>query len=404
MEQWCRNPCVYSGPVPRCLLVFEPPDGGVAENVMRLALGLGSHGWEIRVAGPRRSTVYPALERAGIPIARIPLERGYGHPLRDAGALGGLLRILARGRFDLVHAHSARAGVLARTAAALTSTAVVYSPHCFPFVGPWRLPRRQFATAVERMLGPLTDAIICVAEEERSLALGHRLVASERLHVVHNGCEPCDEDLAPDPELEAFSGEGPLAACLTVLRPQKAVHVFVEAAALVLEHMPEARLAVIGDGDLREPLERRAAELALGPRLRFLPFRPPASRQLRSIDVFVLPSAWEAFPISVLEAMACGVPQVATDVGGTSEAVDDGDTGLLCPPGSPPALAERILTLLGDPARCGRMGERSRSRHESRFRVEGMVERTAAVYEAVAERPRRRAVSRRARAGSDRAS
>jgi glycosyltransferase involved in cell wall biosynthesis len=363
--------------------VFEPPDGGVAENVMRLAMGLGDRGWEVSVAGPERAVTYRPLAEAGIPVERLPLERGYGHPLRDARALRRLAGVMRRGRYDLTHAHSAKAGVLGRLAAAATRTPAVYSPHCFPFVGPWGLPRRAFSTGVERALAPLTRKILCVADQERSLALEKHVGRAEKLVVVHNGSEPCEEGLDPDPELAAFATEGPLAACITALRPQKAVHVLVEAAPAVLERVPEARLAVIGNGELRGELEARAAELAVSPQLRFFDFHAPAARQLRSLDVFVLPSAWEAFPISVLEALACGVPQVATDVGGTSEAVGEGETGLLCPPNDPAALADRIVELLRDPGRRERMAAASRQRHRERFLLERMIDETAAVYEGV---------------------
>ena len=379
---------VTIGSVPRCLLVFEPPDGGVAENAMRLALGLADRGWEPWVAGPEESIVHPVLERAGVPTAKLPLVRGYGSPGKDLRALRRLAGIVARGRFDLVHAHSAKAGVLGRIAAPLARTPVVYSPHCFPFVGPWGLARRAFSVGVERALGPLTDTILCVSEYERRLALEHGLAPPERLAVVHNGSEPCRTDLEPDPELEAFSTQGPLAATIAVLRPQKAVHVFVDAAPAILERMPEARLAVVGMGYERENLEAQAVRLGLGERLRFFDYRPPAARQLASLDVFVLPSAWESFPISILEAMACGVPQVVTDVGGSGEALAVGETGLLCPPNDPAALAARVVELLGDPDRRARMAEASRARHRERFGIDRMIDQTAALYDRVLARDR----------------
>lgn len=347
----------------------------------QLALQLPAHGWEPWVAGPRDAIIYPALAEAGVPLARLPLRRGFGRPAEDARALRTVGSLLERQPFELVHAHSAKAGVVGRIAAHRAGLPVVYSPHCFPFVGPWGWPRRTFATTVERSLGPITDAIVCVAEDERRLALKHRLVPPERLEVVYNGVATADLALQAEPELKAFADGRPLAGCVAVLRPQKAVHVFVAAAPKILAEAPDARLAVVGEGELLPELRAQARDLKLDPaRFRFFPFRPPAARALRALDVFVLPSAWEALPISLLEALAEGVPQVATDVGGSAEAIGEGETGLLCPPNDPDALAQSVLALLSDADRRAAMADASRRRHAEHFRVEEMARRTAAVY------------------------
>jgi hypothetical protein len=99
--------------MPRVLLAFEPPDGGVPENVAQLALGLGAHGWETEVAGPEQASPYERLEAAGIPVHRLTLARSYAHPGADLGALAALRGLLRRGDFDLIHAHATHAGVLA---------------------------------------------------------------------------------------------------------------------------------------------------------------------------------------------------------------------------------------------------------------------------------------------------
>jgi glycosyltransferase involved in cell wall biosynthesis len=372
--------------MPRCLLVFEPPDGGVAAHVATLAQALVEHGWSPVVAGPSEAVVYPQLERAGVPIVRLPIGRAL-RPLPYARALRDLIRLGHGGRFDLIHAHSSKAGVIARKAAWLTGTPSVYTPHCFGFVGPVSRQRRVAATVVEAALGRVTDAIVCVADEERRVALTHHVAPAARLHVVHNGSPSCDGSAPPLPALaDLAAGDGPVAGCVSVLRGQKGIDVFVRAAADVLARVPAASLAVVGDGELRAELEALAERLELGPRLRFVDFAPPSARALRGLDVFVLPSRWEAFPISVLEALACGVPQVATDVGGTSEAVVDGETGLLCPPDDPRALANAIVALLDDPVRRQTMGVASRERHQRRFTVAAMAAATVEVYAAALAR------------------
>ena len=230
----------------------------------------------------------------------------------------------------------------------------LYTPHCFPFIGEFGTPRRLAAIAVERALAPLAAAIVCVAECERRAALANGIGPPRRLHVIPNGSSPCPA-VAPDPALVALRGDGVLAASVSVLRAQKTVGVLLDAVPRILREVPEARCALVGDGPEREALHARARALGLDtePRFAFLPFAPPTARYLRALDVYVLPSSWEALPIGLLEALACGVPQVATDVGGTSEAVTA--TGVLVPPGDPAALAE-AMALLGDRERASACG------------------------------------------------
>ena len=371
----------YDPAIARVLLAFEPPDGGVPEHVAHLALGLGDHGHEVEVAGPVRASTYDRLEEAGIPIHRMTLARGYTRPHRDLAALRGLVRVLRNGRYDLVHGHAAKAGTLARLAARAARLPAVYTPHCYPFAADTSAGWRALFTVAERALARVTAATICVCEDERRVAAAAGIRPAERLHVIHNGSEPC-APVDPDPALAAMRAGGPLAAAIAVMRRQKRIDVFLDAAPLVLARVPEARLVVVGEGPLSEDLHARAAGLGLDrdARFAFLPFVGPSARYLRAIDVYVLSSAWEAFPIGVLEALACGVPQVATDVGGTREIVDE-QTGMLVPPRDPAALADALVALLTDAPRRERLGRAARARHAERFGLERMVAATAALYE-----------------------
>jgi glycosyltransferase involved in cell wall biosynthesis len=367
--------------LPRVLLVCEPPDGGTTEVVAALARGLPGHGWEVEIAGPAHGARYAELEDAGLPVHRLPLVPGYGSPRADAAALSTLTRLLAGRRFDLVHTHSAKAGVLGRLAAAARRVPLVHSPHCFPFLTLGYSPRRRaLAAGIERALAPLARRIVCVCEDERRQALTRRVARDDRLRVVYNGVPECGP-AEPPAALAALAAGGPLAATVSVLRDQKRVDVFVDAAPAILAAVPDARLAVVGNGPLRDELGRRAARvgLAADPRFAFVDFTPPAAAVLAALDVYVLSSGYEAFPVGVLEALACGVPQVATRVGGTPEAVT-AETGRLVAPGDPDALADAVIALLRDETARRAMGDASRRRHAEHFGVEPMVAGTAAVY------------------------
>jgi glycosyltransferase involved in cell wall biosynthesis len=368
--------------VPRVLHVYEPPDGGVADSVLRLAEGLGAQGWESEVAGPPDSIFRAPIEATGTPFHPLPLRRGYGAPHADARALRALTALVRRVAPDVLHAHSAKAGVLGRLAAVATRTPWAFSPQCFAYVGPVSPARKVFGTVVEGALGHLgRGTIVAVCDAERREALRHRSAPDRRIDVVYNSSPPCPY-VAPDPDVLAFRGDGPLAACLAVLREQKALHVFLEAAPRILEQVPQARLAIIGDGPEQAALEARAAELGLDrdERFAFFGFRAPPATGLLAMDVFVLPSAWEAFPIAVLEAMACGRPVVATDVGGTREAVVDGETGRMIPSYDAEAIVGAVVPLLRDGALRERMGAAGRARHAERFTVDVMARDMAAAY------------------------
>jgi glycosyltransferase involved in cell wall biosynthesis len=354
--------------------------------VLRLAVGLGDRGWDPWVAGPESASTYAALESRDIPIVRLPFRAGYRHMLDDARVLRALIGLLRHQHFDLLHARSNKAGVLGRLAARLAGVAAVYDPAGWTFHPAFRGPAgRAFSHCVERLLARQTYAFICTSEAERRLALEHRIAPAEVLHVVANAAPGCDEPLERDSELEHFSREGPLAGCITALRPEKGVDIFLRAAPHVLEGLPEARLAVIGNGGLGGELRGQARVLGLDERLRFFDYRRPSANQLRSLDVFVHPSPrYEAFGIALAEAMACGVPQVTTGVGGASEVVCDGQTGFLCRPNDPAHLAERIVELLSDVELRSRMSEASRERHRRSFTPGRMVRETATVFDLVA--------------------
>jgi glycosyltransferase involved in cell wall biosynthesis len=399
--------------VPRALLLFEPPDGGAPEVVLQLALALADHGWEVLVAGPEHAAIRARLAGGCDYQPLRHLQRSMRAPWNDLRALRALERLLAREPVDVIHCHSSKAGVLGRLAGRRRGIPVVYSPHCFAFlrdVGPLA---RLLPGAVERALAPLTSAYVCVCESEHRAALAHRLAGPERVHRIYNGVPaptptpptpptPTPTRVAapvsaptthtstptaqiqPEQALLDFKGEGLLVGAVAVLRPQKRLDVLIDAIPAVLEQVPQARVAIVGNGPLQAQLQAQAAALGLHKEARFklFPFAPPSGRYMSALDLYVLPSAWEALPMGVLEALAWGVPQVVSSVGGTTEAVT-AQTGRLVRPKHPASLAEAIVELLQCPQALAAARDASRARHCELFDARRMAQETAAVYRSV---------------------
>jgi glycosyltransferase involved in cell wall biosynthesis len=362
------------------LEVLQPGDGGVPEHVLLLTLALRERGWPVAVAGGPDNRTRPALANAGIPFHELPLVRDPS--AADVAAARSLRTLDRRGRYAIVHAHSSKAGALARAALPGARRRVVYTPHCFAFLADGYGPKLLYQT-VEQALLFRSAAIIAVCEWERRQAERLRGSAS-RVRVIENGTAPVRR-ADPDPALLEFKGDAPLAGMIAGLRRQKEPLMAVRAAAILRrDGQLRGRLAIIGDGDLREDVEREIEVLGIGADVRVFRFGGDVAPYLAALDVFVLPSAWEALPLAVLEAMSCSLPVVATDVGGVPEAVRHGETGLLVPARNPAAFAAALADLLADEPRRRALGEAGRTLWERRFSARRMVDRTEALYDDVA--------------------
>jgi len=191
--------------VKRVLQVYEPREGGVPEHVLQLSMGLKARGWAVDVAGPAGSPFMPRFDDLGVAVHRLPLERG--SVAGDLKAARQLREVDRAKRFDVVHAHSSKAGALVR--AAIGGGRVVYSPHCFAFNRETGLPIRVFTWAVEQALVPRTRAVVAACDWERRQGSRALRGVARRTDVIEYGVEPCD-GVSPDTGLREFAGSGPL--------------------------------------------------------------------------------------------------------------------------------------------------------------------------------------------------
>jgi glycosyltransferase involved in cell wall biosynthesis len=323
---------------------------------------------------------------SGVRCAALPMRTSI-HPADFAAVRAARRYADEFGPFDAIHGHSSKGGAVARLAALGTGAAAFYTLHGFiimdPLLAPWK---RAFYLAVELALALRTSRIIAVAPEEQREAVRLGL-GRERVALVPNGVGPAR--LTPRGEARRAVGVGddetPVIGFVGRFVTQKAPDLLVHAMALVAAKCPRARLALVGTGPLEPDLRELVRVLRLGDKVLWLGERP-ADSVLAAFDVFAMSSRKEGLPYVVLEAMAAGLPVVATDSSGVDSLVSGGVNGVVVPRGDAASFGDALATLVADPALRGRYGQASLARIQN-FTIDAMVDRTLALYtEAVAGR------------------
>lgn len=292
----------------------------------------------------------------------------------DALAVREFRQLLAHIQPDLVHAHSSKAGMVARVASRLQRTPCIFTAHGWGFM-PGISPRRRWLVlALEAALAPLSAAIITVSKYDDNLAARYRVGRSSQRTVILNGLE--DSPLRASPDKPK-----PIVAMAARFQMQKDHETLVRAFECVAA--PDARLMLIGGGPGVQQTRQLVSSLGMEQRVEFLGDRLDVPELLTTVQVFVLLSHYEGLPISILEAMRAGLPVIATRVGGVPEEVDHGHTGYLVSRGNVHEVREALDLLCGDPALRQRLGHFGRRKFLAEFTVGRMVQSTLEVYRTV---------------------
>ncbi len=361
--------------VPRTVIHYTDSTGfgGAEVSLLMLLEGLDRRLWSPVLFHHGGAGIRLLLEEADRLNVRTRLVE------RVAG-LFDLFRLIREVRSEgaaVFHAHLPWAlrcgpGLLAATLARVP--AVVATQQLFRGIGSTRQIIRN------RLIAAGVDRYIAVSSEMADMLRKKALLPRRKIVVIRNAVdlrrfreEPAGSGGST---LERFPGR-PIVLTVARLDPQKGLGDLLAAAAQV----PDANFVIAGEGPDRERLEGTARSLGLDDRVRFLGHREDVPDLLKSCDVFVLPSLYEGFPLSVVEAMASGRPVIATAVGGTPEAVSDGENGLLIPPGDPSALAAAIRSVLSDPVLARRLGSAGRERAFRKFSAAEMVRQVVRLYE-----------------------
>jgi L-malate glycosyltransferase len=298
----------------------------------------------------------------------------------DLAAAWRLSRLIKQVTPDVVHAHDSHA--VAMAALALSMSTLPRKP---PLIAARRVDFHLRGSALSRWKYRQVSCFICVSEAIRRMLIADG-VPEDRLVTVNEGIDLERIAAAPPANLHEelwLPHHAPVVGNVAALVPHKGQRHLVEAAQIVGRRVPDARFIIAGEGELRSALERQIKEHRLEKHVLLLGFRPDVLSLHKAFDIFVMSSVTEGLGTSLLDAMACGKPIVATAAGGIPEVVRDRETGFLVPPRDHHAMARAIVTLLGDPALRHRMGEAGRTFVCERFSAERMVRDTLGVYERV---------------------
>jgi glycosyltransferase involved in cell wall biosynthesis len=364
---------------------------GVPRHVIDLAAGLDPRRYEVEVlAGrsePGEGELWTEARERGLRTWHLPALQRAVDPAADLAAFVALYRRIRAGRYDIVHTHISKAGILGRLAARCAGVPVVihtYHGQVEELGG--RTCRSRFFRYCERRAARWTDLIVANSHDTARQCLARGIGTLSQYQVIHNGI-----DLAPFLDygaagpLPGIEG-GPLLGTVGSLTPEKGLAVLMQAAASWVGRYPRLRICMVGDGVLRVPLGELARRLELGDRVVFPGIQRDVRPWLAAFDLLLMPSLHEGMGIALLEAMAMGKPVVASRTGGIPEVVVDGQTGLLVPPGDPEALAAAVDRLLRDEAARRRLGQAGQERVKQCFALEGMVRQLEAAYERLLSR------------------
>ena len=369
------------------LVIRGAHDQAVTRMAFYQVVGLREEGYQVEVvllSAPSVADIYD-FEAEGIPVTRIP-ERLVAI---DFKLLGRLRRHFQHRKPMVVHSHGHKVNFYAAVAACLArvphTIATVHEAKVMPAPSHYRLPRTWLYRGHEQVVNRLSDHIWVDSGSVKENIVARHGGNPAKMRVVYPSVDRDRGDQAQSPpqtlhEELHLPAEVQIVGNVASLTPRKNHRCLLRAARQVIDQMPDTHFAIAGVGSLQEELQQLAANLQIADQVHFLGFRQDIPQLLKQFDVFVFPSFSEGFGLAVAEAMATGLPVIATRAPGVREVVVEGETGYLVPLDDDQAVAQRVLALLREPQLRQRMGEAGRRRVEENFTRQVMVAKTNELY------------------------
>lgn len=311
-------------------------------------------------------------------------------PTQDFQTLTAIIKLLQTEKFDIVHTHSSKAGILGRLAANFCNVPVVHTVHGFPFhdfMPPWQ---KKLYTLLEKWFNNRSDFIITVSELNRKQAIELGIASSDKTKTIYSGIDFTKLDQSYEVEnLKSELRIEPNTKIITMvgrLDQQKAPYYLIEAFAKVLNELPDIILLLVGEGELETSLKSQVQELKIEPKVKFLGSRDDVPAILNITDIFSLSSLWEGLGRAMTEAMLMGIPVVVPNIYGIPEIVHHNETGLLFEAKNTDQLARYLVYLLNNPQERQRLGQNAKALTRRLFDGQEMVRQIEVVYETILDK------------------
>lgn len=374
-------------PILRVATVVTKFTAGAGLVALQGAVALPRSRWDVTIFTAAGGSLAVDARAAGLRVVELDHMSPEIDPFDDVSGVRELASWLRQGGYDLVHTHSTKAGAMGRLAARRAGiAATVHTLHGFPFHEFQSRLRRSIYVAAERRLGRITSHFLAVGADTAVRAIRLGIASPERITVVSSarrtGIVPCSPvSRARARQLLGLPLGARVVGTVGRLAFQKAPEELVEAAAVL--DRPDVHYVWVGGGPDRREVESLAARRGVRARFLFVGERLDVAQLLPAFDVFALPSRYEGVPCAVAEAMACGLPVVATAVNAVSDIVVPGRTGLLVRVGDRQQLARSIAFLLDHPDEATRMAAAGRDLVLSRFDGHSHHSQLVPIYERV---------------------
>lgn len=357
-------------------LITRVLKGGAEGETHKLIEGMDDYRFVLGYGNEALQSEVGRFEQAGARIRQFSMIRHY-NPVTAPLAVGQVANFIRKNEVDILHTHSTEAGVIGRLAAPLAGDpAVVHTVHGVPFSDDRNRLLNGYVLGCERLAARFTDRMVTNTDRIRDTYLERGIGTPEQYRTIHSGIDI--GQFSDAPPASDVDSEDIRVVMVARLARGKGFEVLLDA---IAELQETVHVYIAGEGPLAEWLDEELEHRGLEGTVTLLGFREDIPQVLAAGDLLVLPSYREGMPRVITEAMAAGLPVIATDIAGIPDQVVDGETGYLIPTGDPDALRDRIADLVANPERREQMGAAGQRRARARFSAEEMVERTRAVYE-----------------------